>query len=345
MNMSNQDLNWLSSQQPQRMGTDHGARERALLKLLKHTTSQPRARSFSLPGRLRKPYFSVVAVGGVAAVTAALVLSAGTAVNSGPGAGAAHLKPRAHSPLTGTHRSPLVRLADYVGASTAPTGDATLVARTTTNGSNTVTVYDLYADNGQYFFSPTESGLAGQVGANNNLAGGLFAREVAAAKLAATGNVQTAAEDMAIAPDPSKTISPNQPSNTTADRAKEAATGEAQTGSLYDNWVWENSQDALIAGSGQPDVRAGVLQILATLPGVTVTQGSSDGQPTLVLSAGTPELGSGYTEQLTINADSGVPIEFVGGAPGATPTAQVNYQVSRVTLANLPSGSAGGSGA
>jgi hypothetical protein len=344
MKMSNQDLNWLSNQQPQRMGTDHGARERALLALLKHTSSQPRARRFSLPGPLQTPYFSVVAAGGVAAVTAALVLSAGAGVNSG--ARTAHLKLHTHPPLVGAHHSPLVRLADYVGASTAPTGDATLVARTTTNGSNSVTVYDLYADDGQYFFSPTESGLAGQVSAHDNLAGGLFAREVAAAKLAATGDVQAAAEDMAVAPDPNKTISPNQPVNTAADRAKEAATGDMQAaGSLYDNWVWENSQDALIAGSGQPDVRAGVLQILATLPGVTVTQGSSDGQPTLVLSAGAAELGSGYSEQLTINADSGVPLQFAGGAPGATPTALVNYQVSRVTLTNLPSGSGSSSGA
>jgi hypothetical protein len=76
---------------------------------------------------------------------------------------------------------------------------------------------------------------------------------------------------------------------------------------------------------------------------VTVTNGTSGNQPTLVLSAGSPELGFGYTEQLTINADSGVPLQFVGGS-AAGPSGTVDYQVSRVTLANplekLPSGPA-----
>lgn len=50
-------------------------------------------------------------------------------------------------------------------------------------------------------------------------------------------------------------------------------------------------------------------------------------------------MGYGYTEQLTINADTGVPIQFVGGASGSAPGMTVDYRVSRVTLANLPSGS------
>ena len=103
--------------------------------------------------------------------------------------------------------------------------------------------------------------------------------------------------------------------------------------SLYANWVWGNAQDALIAGSGDPQVRAGVLRILATLPDVTVTNGTSGGDPTLVLTAGETELGIGYTEQLTINADTGVPIKFAGGPTGGQATS-VRYKVSRVTLAD-----------
>jgi hypothetical protein len=84
-----------------------------------------------------------------------------------------------------------------------------------------------------------------------------------------------------------------------------------------------------------------VLRILATLPDVTVTSGTSGNQQTLVLTAGSAELGYGYTEQLTIDADSGVPLRFIGGSTGA-PSGTVDYQVSRVTLANplekLPSG-------
>jgi hypothetical protein len=292
-----------------------------------------------LPLRLRRGRRTVIVRGAIATGVAAAAAAAFVAIVPGQSA-----KVPAASHRVVAHRvaSPLVRLADYVSASPAPLGNAALVARTTTGGGKSVTVYDLYADDGQYFFSQTESGLAGQVSAQDNLAGGLFAREIAAAKLAATGDVQTAAQDMADAPDPSHVISPTPPPSSAADRAaiaaKEGATGLVESGNLFDNWVWEDSQDALIAGSGDPQVRAGVLRILATLPDVTVTSGTSGGQPTLVLTGGADELGGGYTEQLTINATTGVPISFAGGASGQPPAATVSYQVSRVTTGDIAAG-------
>jgi hypothetical protein len=278
-----------------------------------------------------------------AAITVATVASAptvphGRATATVTGPATTKTSATTKAPAASKHvASPLVRLADYVSASATPPGNATLIARTTSGGGKSVTVYDLYADNGTYFFSPTESGLAGQVSSDHNQAGRLFAREVAAAKLAATGNVKTAAQNLADAPDPSHVISPNQPVNRAAIAAKEKATGQKQAGNLFDNWVWEDSQDALIAGSGQSQVRAGVLRILATLPDVTVRPGTSGGQPTLVLTAGTPELGYGLTEQLTINSTTGVPVSSAGGATGHT-LATVKYQVSRVTLSDIAAG-------
>jgi hypothetical protein len=332
MNMSNQELDWLAAEKPQRTEIDPGARERALAGLIQHTTARTSRRDLGSGFRTRM--FSFGAAAGVAAVAAAVVMVAN-------GGGGISKSPQA-SHATELHHhagsSPLVRLADYVSQSVNPAGDASLVARTTTTtGGDSVTVYDLYADDGQYFFSPTEDGLATQVSGHHNLAGGLFAREIAAARLAANGNVGTAAQDMADAADPSNVISPTQKINPAVAAAKQAATGEPQGGSLFDNWVWEDSQDAIIAGSGDPAVRVGVLRILAALPGVTVTQGSSNGEPTLVLTAGTPEMGYDRTEQLTINAHSGVPIQFVGGEPNHQPAGIVNYAVSRVTLANLRS--------
>jgi hypothetical protein len=243
-------------------------------------------------------------------------------------------------PSASNHSSTLlIRLAADVSTSPTPIGNAEVVARTTNGGGQSVTVYDLYADNGEYFFSQTASGLAGQVSSDNNQAGGLFAREIAAAKLAATGDVQTAAQNMADAANPNNVVSPTQTASSAADAAaKAAATGQAQGGNLYDNYVWENSQDAIIASSGEPQVRAGVLQILATLPGVTVTSSTSGGQPTLVLSAGTPELGSGYGEQLTINATTGIPMSFASGTPGQAPSGTISYQVSRVTTSDIAAG-------
>jgi hypothetical protein len=355
MKMSNDDLDWLAAQQPERIEIDRAARERALLALVQHATTRTDTHGFRLGSLLRTRVFGLAAATGAAAVAAALVaavLVLPAVGNGGGAAGAGRLGQSARRPQAAVHHdnsvsSPLARLADYVSASPTPAGDATLVARTTASrGGGSVTVYDLYADDGRYFFSQIESGLGEQVSGDHDLADGLFAREIAAAKLAATGDVQTAAQNMADAPDPSNVISPTQ---TASDRAsiaaKLAAIGRkdvnpGDSGNLFDNWAWENSQDALIAGSGDPQVRAGVLRILATLPGVTVTDGTSGGQPTLVLTAGTPELGAGYTERLTINADTGVPIQSVGGQAGSPPAATVNYEVSRVALANLPSGTA-----
>jgi hypothetical protein len=370
--MSNHDIDWLAAQQPQQMGIDHGARERALLALAEHG-SRTREHRFRFGGLVRTSMVRFAAATGAAAIAVAVIVAVLVLSASGGGgaARAERLAQRARGPQAAQHHgtvssplvrigqrargpkaavhhhvtapSPLVRLAAYVSASPAPAGDATLVARTTTGGGNSVTVYDLYGDNGQYFFSRTESDLAGQVSAHHDLADGLFGREIAAAKLAATGDVPTAAQDMADAPDPGHVISPTQTASPHDIAVKEAATGYPQEGSLFDNWVWENSQDALIAGSGDPQVRAGVLRILATLPGVTVTNGTSGNQPTLVLTAGSSELGYGYTEQLTIDAESGVPIQFIGGSSDA-PSGTVDYQVSRVTLANplanLPSSAA-----
>jgi hypothetical protein len=122
-------------------------------------------------------------------------------------------------------------------------------------------------------------------------------------------------------------------------------------GLQIDNYVWENSQDALIAGSGNPQVRAGVLRLVSALPGISVNHGTVDGQPTLTLTAGAAELGlSGigkanpkvatgapYQEAITINADTGVPLKFVGGTAGHTETA-VTYVVTRVNLADIAAG-------
>lgn len=348
--MNDHDLNWLAAQRPERSEGDREAHDRALLSLLRHTTSRPSDRrhraGLSVAGVFRTRTFAAAAGTGLAALAAAVVLSSTGGVN--PAARSHSSAGGLQAAVTVTHHatgSPLRRLADYVSTSAAPSGDATLVQRTTHTGGQNVTVYDLYADNGKYYFSQDESGLPAQVSSGHNLAGGLFAREVAAAELAATGNVQQGAQQMADAPDPSHAVSPTGPSSIEQTAKELAAKGQSTKGAAadaqatdYDNYVWENSQDAIIAGAGDPQVRGGVLKILATLPGVTVTQGTSGGQPTLVLAAGAPELGYGYTEQLTINADSGVPVQFVGGPPSGTPATTVDYKVARVTLSDVATG-------
>ena len=203
---------------------------------------------------------------------------------NGPGQRCAPGDMPARRPVGSTDaQPPLVKLAAYLAAEPQPAGDATLVERETgAPGQASINVWDLYTDDGRYFFSQTEAGLPAQVKEDNNQGDGQFGREVAAATYAVTGDLDTAALKMAWAPDTTPV-----PAWLSA-QVKNMSAGGLQ----IDNYVWENCEDALVAGSGNPQVRAGVLRLVSALPGITVTHGTADGQPTLTLTAGAAELGS-----------------------------------------------------
>jgi hypothetical protein len=301
-----------------------------------------RARQARRRDRIARGGIGVVAVAAVAAVGVASAVSsapAGTAQASG-----------AHPANTGASTSatgstdaqpPLVKLAADLAAAPRPTGDATLVERETgAPGHASINVWDLYTDDGRYFFSQTEAGLPAQVKENNNQGGGQFGREVAAATYAVTGDLDTAALKMAW---PFATQVPAWLSA----QVKNMSVGGIQ----IDNYVWENCEDALVAGSGNPQVRAGVLRLVSALPDITVTHGTVDGQPTLTLTAGAAELGNvgidkanpkadtgpAYQEAITINADTGIPLEVVGGPAGKV-AVTVAYVVTRIHLADIAAG-------
>ena len=295
---------------------------------------------------------------GAVAVAAVAAVGVASAVPSAPAgtaqAGGAHPAVRgsgAHPANTGASASsakststqqPLVNLAAVLVADPKPTGDATLVERETgAPGQASINVWDLYADNGQYFFSRTKACLPAQVKEDNNQGDGMFAREVAAATYAATGDVDAAALKMAWAAD-----------TTPVPAWLSAQVSHMSAGGLQiDNYVWENSEDALVAGSGNPQVRAGVLRLVSALPGITVTHGTTHGQSTLTLTAGAPELGTvginaanpkaaagpAYQEAITINAATGIPLEIAGGSAGQT-AVTVRYVVTRVNLADIAAG-------
>jgi hypothetical protein len=293
----------------------------------------------------------LASVAGTAAVGAAAVVFVATSAPWSAAPAAVGVASGAHPASTGasagsTHaQPPLVTLAADVAAEPRPTGDATLVERETGGapGQASVKVWDLYTDNGRYFFSRTEAGLPAQVKENNNQGDGIFGREVAAATYAVTGDLDTAMLKMAWAPD-----------TTPVPAWLSAQVKNIKAGGLQiDNYVWENCEDALVAGSGNPQVRAGVLQLVSALPGITVTHGTLHGQPTLTLTAGAAELGDvgttptktnpkgvggpAYQEAITINADTGIPLHFVGG-PVGRPGVTVTYVVTRVSLANIEAG-------
>jgi hypothetical protein len=312
------------------------------------------------PTRHRNPRRRMLAIGGTAglgiAAAAVAVTLIATSTSRPPAASPRPLAggPTASHSATPTVSSPLVLLADTIsaGAHKQP-GDATLVFRTTTltDGQASGSGFDLYTDSGPYYWSPAESGLPAQIAAHHNLGDGLFTRELAAAEYAVNGDLATARERMAYAPAPgNEGKSPAAQMSPTLLKVKaqllgvKAAPGQslaaAYDKAYIDSWVWGDATDALEAGAGNPQVRAGVLRLLSTVSGVVVTHGALDGQPTLVVGDVTPSLnGQGRSEAvMTLNASTGVPLKYTDGTVGKTPDTTTTYRVSRVTVADIAAG-------
>jgi hypothetical protein len=315
------------------------------------------------PARHRRPRRRMLAIGGTAglgiaaaAVAVTLIATSTARPPAAPPRPVAGGPTASHSatPTTPAVSSPLVLLADTITASAhKQPGDATLVFRSTTftDGQAPGSGFDLYTDSGPYYWAPTESGLPAQIAAHHNLGDGLFTREIAAAKYAVNGDLATARERMAYAPapanagkSPSARMSPMLLKVKAELEGVKAAPGQSLAAAYdkawIDNWVWSDATDALEAGAGNPQVRAGVLRLISTVSGVVVTHGTLDGQPTLVVGDVTPSLnGQGRSEgAMTLNASTGVPLKYTDGTVGKTPDSTTTYKVSRVTVADIAAG-------
>jgi hypothetical protein len=315
------------------------------------------------PARRRRPGRQMLAIGaaagfGIAAAAVAVALVA-TSTSRPP---AASPQPVAGDP-TASHSaasttpaasSPLVLLADTITASASKQpGDATLIFRSTTftDGQAPGSGFDLYTDSGPYYWAPAESGLPAAIAAHQNQGDGLFTREIAAAEYAVHGDLATAREQMADAPDPAQEgksaaaqMSPPLLKAKAELLGVKPAPGQslaaAYDKAYTDSWVWTDAVEALEAGAGSPQVRAGVLRLLSTVSGIVVTHGTFDGQPTLVVGEVTPgSNGNGRSEAaMTLNAGTGVPLEYTDGLVGKTPDSTTIYKVSRVALADIAAG-------
>jgi hypothetical protein len=314
------------------------------------------------PAKHRRPRRRMLAIGGTAgfgiaaAAVAVTLIATSTARPPAPSRPVTGGLAASHSatPTTSAVSSPLVLLADTITASAnKQPGDATLIFRSTTftDGTAPGSGYDLYTDSGPYYWSPTKSGLPGQVAGHHSQGGGLFTREIAAAEYAVHGDLAIARERMADAPDPSlEGKSPAAQMSPWLLKVKAQLLGvkpapgqslaAAYDKAYMDNWVWGDATDALEAGAGNPLVRAGVLRLLSTVAGVVVTQGTLDGQSTLVVGDVTPNMnGDGTSEgAMTLNASTGIPLEYTDGAVGQAPESTTTYQVSRVTVADILAG-------
>ena len=358
MNAEHADLEaWFAA--PAERGLPPGRHELHREILMNHMLTES-GQAGPAPAGRRRPRRRILAIGGTAGLGIAAAAVAVTLIATStarPPAAPPRLVaggPTASHATTPAVSSPLVLLADSITASAnKQPGDATLVFRRTTftDGQAPGGGFDLYTDSGPYYWAPTESGLPAQIAAHHNLGDGLFTREIAAAEYAVNGDLATARERMAYAPapanagkSPSAQMSPRLLKVKAELLGVKAAPGQslaaAYDKAYIDSWVWGDATDALEAGAGNPQVRAGVLRLLSTVSGVVVTQGTLDGQPTLVVGDVTPGLnGNGTSEaEMTLNANTGVPLKYTDGAVGKTPESTTTYMVSRVTVAAIAAG-------
>jgi hypothetical protein len=252
--------------------------------------------------------------------------------------------------------SPLVSLAALIKSSGgALPGDASLVIRTQViTGRSTDVSYNLYADNGAFYGGGDPASLRKAVTHHQDLSAGIEAREVAAARYAAAGNLTKAREQMVNASPNSfgLGLSPAQQQALWLKSIKAAApvykakgvplptkrpTGQKLQDDI-DSYVWNNSVDALSAGAGNVQVRAGVLRLLSTIPAVTVAHSTAGGQPALTLTAGPALFGGEGKEVLAVNAKTGMPISADFPAQGELPHSVQTFKVSRVTVAGVAAG-------
>ncbi len=342
------ELEWLTERRPE-TALDEEATARARAALLAHSTREaagyaaPRGESSRsrdagargraagrggesprrAPSALRRPadlwprgkagLYALAA----AAFAVAIVIAAGS-LPSGDGPG------RIAAPAPAA-AAPLVRLSERIAAEPAPRGDATLVLRRHTFPDDRgFTGADLYLDDGRYFYATTRAELRGAAPQEE-----FGQRQIAAAKAAIDLPAAKARERMIAA-----TWAPaGEPAVQAPPKKRPAAKGPTPTPApqivIDNNRVWMGSMDALIAGAGRADVRAGVMKLLATIPKVGVEQG--DG----VLSVRNADFPDGYVETLIVDDRTGVLRTMIGGDAGQEPSVVVEYEITRVTARDV----------
>ena len=250
-------------------------------------------------------------------------------------------------------KSKLMSLAALIKARSGPLpGNASLVIEKQVIGGKPMQVgYGLYTDSGDLYSGDDKQTLVAAVAHHSNLADFTNAREIAAARYAAAGDLVTARVRMVNA-------LPNDFFLSFAARKKIWEKGAAARRALMrekgiktplkmptgqalqddiDNSLWTASTIALSWGAGDPEIREGVLRLVSTIPEVTVADSTTGGQPTLTITAGPAVFGGDGEQVLTISARTGIPVSSVVTGRGMR-TSVETFQVSRVTLADIEAG-------
>ncbi|GAA2142896.1 hypothetical protein [Actinomadura napierensis] len=281
----------------------------------------------------------------VGAGAAALVAAAAAGVLVATSASSPGKAPVKAAPPAAAANPILAELAaDITPLQAKVTGDATLEIRNQSPTSSKLRFngIGLYTDDGTYYWGNDKSSLRRAV--MKSAGDETFKRGVTVALYAAKGDITTARarmENANLAPG----ANPDQGERAKTEKLKAVAkargekyvppkppTPERQK-EIADNHIWMNSIGALLASPENPQVRAGVLRILATMPKVRVTKTTTAGQPTLTL----VDSWSDGRETLIIKAGTGQPVALLSEAQGTKPS-MTYYHNSRVRIADVKAG-------
>ncbi|MCR6488679.1 hypothetical protein M8542_38210 [Amycolatopsis sp. OK19-0408] len=297
------------------------------------------------------PKAGVAAVGAAAVAAAVVLATTSGSVPAGPSDAA---PPAAEAPRA--VETPLVKLASAVKAAGTQPGDASLIVNTKFGLDNKPDLYyTIYTDKGEQFTGDSEKSLVNAVAKGQGEPATPYDGKVlAAARLAANGDVDKARIAMITAGNNALGVglSPAEADKAWADAQAETAEMFRKIGkpvpaprprptgkeleNLIDNHLWSNTEHALFANAADAEVRAGVLKLYATIPDMIVGKTTVDGQAALTLTP-PPAILGGSADVLTINAGNGLPIrEEIKSETGQRWV--VNYQSSRVTLADVAAG-------
>lgn len=290
---------------------------------------------------------------GVAAAAAVVAVVLNSSATGGMEASRdASAAPSASTSVDGSaERAPLMTLAGSIKTVTPAAGDAWLVKATQVHGTKTMqVVYTLYTDGHAIYTGNSVKDIKRAIARHQDqMTDGGYAPLLKAAVAAADsspadGRTQmlTAAKDPLVGLDPAaqKAVWDKQQADAQVIIKQKGGNVAPKPYSPqaverhFDNALWTYSTQALSAGNGNTQVRAGVLRLLSTISAVSVKDSTTHGKATLTITAGPEVFGGEGSEVLTVDATTGMLVKDVSIVPGLA-AASTTYESSRVTKADL----------
>ncbi|GIM91082.1 hypothetical protein Ato02nite_028750 [Paractinoplanes toevensis] len=307
-----------------------------------------RRRGIGLAGR-----FGIGAGVGIAAAAAVVAVVLNSSATGGAVAGqdSPAVAPGSVTVDEAADRAPLMTLAGSIRTVTPAAGDAWLVKATQVHGTKTMqVVYTLYTDGHAIYTGNSVRDVKRAIARHQDQmkAGGyaplLKAAIAAADSSPADGRTRMlkAAKDPLVGLDPAAQKAEWDKEQAAAQEIIKQKGGNAEPKPYspqavqrhFDNALWTFSTEALSAGDGNTQVRAGVLRLLSTISAVSVKNSTTGGTATLTITAGPEVFGGEGGEVLTVDARTGMLVKDVSTVPGL-PQAATTYESSRVTASHL----------